>query len=141
MQGYAATINDRQDRIVQELNSRADWFEKYEYLIGLGKSLPIWPDESKTDRHAMKGCQSRVWIRAEMSDGVLHFSADSDSQITRGMIALLVSVLDGTSPSEAAGADLYFVEKTGLGRNLSPARANGLKTIINHMQGLAREHI
>jgi cysteine desulfuration protein SufE len=141
MQGYQATINDRQDRIIRELNGRDDWFDKYEYLIALGKDLPDSPDGLKTDRYAMQGCQSRVWMRAELQDAALHFTADSDSVITRGMIALVMAVLDGAGPDDVAAAELYFIEQTGLDRNLSPARANGLKTIVSHMQGLAKEYL
>jgi cysteine desulfuration protein SufE len=141
MQDRDATIHARQEDIIRELDSREDWFEKYEYLIARGKELPAAPAELKTDRHAMQGCQSRVWVGAERANGTIHFSADSDSAITRGMIALVLDVLDGLSPREVAEAELYFIERTGLDRNLSPARANGLKTIVSHMQGLARDCI
>jgi len=139
MQGHATTIDARQDRIIGEINGRDDWFDKYEYLIALGKDLPPSGEGLKTDRYALKGCQSKVWVRAEVRAGVLQFSADSDSVITRGMLALVLAVLNGASPREVAHAELYFIEHTGLDRNLSPARANGLKTIAVHMQGLAQD--
>ncbi len=132
------TMDARQERIIRELDARKDWLDKYEYLIALGKDLPPSPDTLKTDQHALKGCQSKVWVQAELREGVLHFAADSDSLITRGMIALVLAVLQGAPPEKAADADLYFIERTGLLKNLSPARANGLKTIAVHMQGLAR---
>lgn len=139
MQQQAATINDRQERIIEQLNSRGDWFDKYDYLIALGKEIPASPPQLKTDPYALKGCQSNVWLRAEVRDGVLQYRADSDSVITRGMIALLLAVLQGATPEQAAHAELYFLDRTGLDKNLSPARANGLKTIAVHMQGLARD--
>jgi cysteine desulfuration protein SufE len=141
MQGHVATIDDKQERIIAELNGRQDWFDKYDYLIGLGKDLPASTAELKTDQYALKGCQSSVWLRAEVRQGRLHFTADSDSLITRGMIALLLAVLEDATPAEAAGADLYFIDRTGLDQNLSPARANGLKTIAVQMQGLAQEYL
>jgi cysteine desulfuration protein SufE len=139
MQEQATTIDERQQRIIDELNGREDWFDKYEYLIALGKDFPPEEEGLKTDRYALKGCQSRVWVRAEVREGVLYFTADSDSMITRGMLALVLAVLQGTAPADAAYADLYFIERTGLAKNLSPARANGLNTIAAHMQGLAQD--
>ena len=139
MQGPRETVNDRQERLIDELNSRQDWLEKYEYLIALGKNLPSSEEQLKTDSYALKGCQSQVWVRAQLREGTIRFAADSDSVITRGMIALVLAVLDGIPPEDAAQADLYFIERTGLDRYLSPARANGLKTIAVHMQGLAQD--
>ncbi|MFP4355031.1 MAG: SufE family protein [Phycisphaerae bacterium] len=134
-------IDDRQDQAIEQLNRRKDWFDKYDYLIDLGRSLPEPDDELTTDHHAMKGCQSKVWIRADLRGRTLELTAFSDSLITRGMIVLVLDVLEGATPEQVVEADLYFIEQTGLDRNLSPARANGLKTIVNHIQGLAREHL
>jgi cysteine desulfuration protein SufE len=139
MQESTPTIDARQERIIAELERREDWFDKYEYLIARGKAHPTSGPELHCDPYALQGCQSNVWVRAEVRDGTIHYTADSDSMITRGMIALVLDVLQGVSPPQAARADLYFIERTGLDRNLSPARANGLKTIASQMQGLARD--
>ncbi len=135
------TIDAIQDEIIEEMSVLDDWMGKYEYLIGLGKRMSP-PDETlRSEKHAMKGCQARVWIRAELNDNRIHFSADSDSIITKGMLALLLRVLNNRSPEEIAGADLYFITKTGLSTNLSPARANGLALIVKQMRLCASVHV
>jgi cysteine desulfuration protein SufE len=133
------TMEDIQNEIIQEMSSRDDWMEKYEYLIGLGKKLKSQDDNLRTEDNAMQGCQSSVWIRAEDIDGRVHFSVDSDSVITKGMLSLLLRVLDKRPPKEIAGADLFFITETGLSTNLSPTRANGLALIVKQMKSHGTE--
>lgn len=111
-----------------------DWLDKYDYLISLADSLPAIDAAKRTDRYLIEGCQSRVWVSAELVDGKMHYTADSDAIITKGIIALLVRVMNGRTPSEAATIDLYFVDDIGLGENLSPTRSNGLRAMIQQMK-------
>lgn len=128
------TIDEIQDAIVEEMSRLGDWMDKYEYLIGLGKAMPSADAGIRNEHNAMPGCQSDVWIRAELRSGTVRFSADSDSLITKGMLSLLIRVLNERSPAEIAGADLYFIVKTGLSTNLSPSRANGLALMVKRMK-------
>ena len=98
-----------------------DWLDKYDYLISLADSLPVIDASKRTDRYIIEGCQSRVWVSAELVDGKMHYTADSDAIITKGIIALLIRVMDGRMPKEVADIDLYFIEAIGLGENLSAA--------------------
>jgi cysteine desulfuration protein SufE len=127
------TINESQDRIIEELLPLNDWFEKYEYLIGLGKALKPLAEEFKTDENLISGCQSKVWLKAEKKDNKICMAADSDTLITKGIIALLLRVFNDQSPDDIINCNLYFVEKIGLSRNLSPARANGVVSIIKQI--------
>ncbi len=111
-----------------------DWEGKYEHLIEMGKSLPKIAEAYKTDDRLIKGCQSRVWLRSELKDGKVYFTADSDAIITKGMVALMVRVLSGQSPAEIVKAPLGFVDKIGLKEHLSPTRANGLVNMIRQMK-------
>ena len=111
-----------------------DWLDKYDYLISLADSLPIIDESKRTERYLIDGCQSRVWVSAELVDGTMHYTADSDAIITKGIIALLVRVMNGRTPAEAAHLDLYFVDAIGLGENLSPTRSNGLRAMIQQMK-------
>ena len=111
-----------------------EWLDKYEYLIELGKSLKDYPESAKTEDRLIKGCQSRVWLDYSVENGKLIFNADSDAIITKGIIALLVRVMNGRTPEEAAHIDLYFVDAIGLGENLSPTRSNGLRAMIQQMK-------
>ena len=122
------TLKERQDELVEEFSMFEDWLDKYEYLIDLGKNL---------DDRLIKGCQSRVWLDAEMKDGVLVFRADSDAIITKGIISLLVSVYSGRSAGEIAADDFSFVDRLGLKENLSPTRANGLVSMIETIRNIA----
>lgn len=131
------TLKERQDELVEEFSMFEDWLDKYEYLIDLGKNLEAFPEELKTDDRLIKGCQSRVWLDAEMKDGVLVFRADSDAIITKGIISLLVSVYSGRSAGEIAADDFSFVDRLGLKENLSPTRANGLVSMIETIRNLA----
>lgn len=129
------TINEEQDRIVEEFSIFDEWLDRYNYLIELSSELPAIAPEHKTDQYVIKGCQSRVWVDARLSDdGKMYFTADSDAIITKGIIALLVRALDGHTPTEVRDADLYFIDKIGLAQNLSPTRANGLLAMIRQMK-------
>ena len=119
-----------QNEIISEMSVLEDWLATYEYLVHLGKALDVGDEGLRSDEHSISGCQSRVWIRTEIRGGRLRVFADSDAAITRGIIALLLRVLDGRSPSEIVGSELYFLDRTGLSQHLSPARGNGLRAIV-----------
>lgn len=108
--------------------------EKYEYIIQLGKEVPLIDEQYKTDEYIIKGCQSKVWLFPEIKDGKVYFTADSDAIITKGLVSLMVKVLSGHSAKEIVDADLYFVDKIGLKEHLSPTRANGLLSMIKQMK-------
>lgn len=128
------TINELQDGIIEDFEQLGEWMDKYEYIIQIGKELPPLSEEYKTDTHLIKGCQSRVWLHAEMKDELLYFSADSDALITKGLVALVISVLSGHTPKEIAESELYFVERIGLHSHLSPTRSNGLLSMLKQMK-------
>jgi len=128
------TINEIQNSIVHEMSDLNDWLDKYEYLINLGKKHEPLGNQYKTEENSLQGCQSQVWIRAKLEDNKIHFSGDSDSIITRGILSLLLRVFDNQSPDDIANADLYFIDEIGLSTNLSPSRANGLQTIIKQLK-------
>lgn len=128
------TINQIQDQIVEEFLIFDDWLDRYNYLIELARELPEISSEHRTERYLIAGCQSRVWVDASLSDGLIYYTADSDAIITKGIITLLIRVLDGHSPREILDADLYFIDRIGLGANLSPTRANGLLSMIRQMR-------
>ena len=123
-----------QDEIIDEFSVFDEWLDKYDYLIGLGNELAPMDPAHKTDNYAIKGCQSRVWIDARMEDGKVYFSADSDAIITKGIIALLIRMLNGRTPQEILDTDLYFIDRIGLRENLSPTRSNGLLAMIKQMR-------
>ncbi len=114
-----------------------DWLDKYNYLIDLGNALPEIDPAHRTESYAISGCQSRVWLDARMEDGKVYYSADSDAIITKGIISLLIKVLNGRTPAEILAADLYFIDRTGLRENLSPTRANGLNAMLKQMKMFA----
>ena len=128
------TLIEAENAIVEEFSMYEEWLDKYEYLIELGKSLTDYPDEAKTDDKLIKGCQSRVWLDYRVEDGKIIFNADSDAIITKGIISLLVRVMNGRTPQEAANIDLYFIDAIGLGENLSPTRSNGLRAMVAQMK-------
>ena len=128
------TIAEKQAALLEELQLFQDWQERYEYVIGLGKNLPPMPDGSKTDDKLIKGCQSQVWLDATNNDGAVHYLADSDSLITKGMIALFVRVLDREAPDSILTADMSFIDKTGLKEHLAPTRANALNLMATQMK-------
>ena len=124
--------------IMREMAGLADSLERYAYLIAQGDALPPADAELRSARHAIPGCQVSVWIRAELKEGRLHLSGDSDARINRGIVALLLRVLDGRPPSEIAAADLWFLDRTGLRAQLSPTRANGLAAMVQRIRVAAR---
>jgi len=128
------TIEERQQEIISEFQMFTDWMEKYEYIIELGKDLPLIDAQYKVDDNLIRGCQSRVWLHAEMADGKINFTADSDAIITKGLVALVVRVLSHATPAAIAEADLFFVKEIGLNEHLSPTRSNGLASMIKQMK-------
>ena len=128
------TINEIQDELIEDFAFFTDWMEKYEYIIQLGKEVPLIDEQYKTDEYIIKGCQSKVWLFPEIKDGKVYFTADSDAIITKGLVSLMVKVLSGHSAKEIVDADLYFVDKIGLKEHLSPTRANGLLSMIKQMK-------
>ena len=129
-----ATVQDVQQEIVDEFSAFDDWMDKYEYLIELGKSLPVIDDKNKQEDRLIKGCQSRVWLNTELRDGRLFFTADSDAIITKGIISLLIRVYNGRTPDEILAADNNFIDRIGLKENLSPTRANGLVSMMEQIR-------
>lgn len=123
-----------QEEIIEEFSVFDDWLDKYDYLIGLSDSLPAIAPEHRTGQYLIEGCQSRVWIDARTDGGRIFFTADSDAIITKGIIALLIRVLNGRTPQEVLYTDLYFIDAIGLTANLSPTRANGLAAMVRQMR-------
>ncbi|TRZ46451.1 SufE family protein [Robertkochia solimangrovi] len=128
------TIKEIQQDIVDEFSMFDDWMQRYEYMIELGKSLPLIDDAYKTDDNLIKGCQSKVWVHAELSDEKLLFTADSDAIITKGIIAILIRAFSGHKPQEIINADTAFIDEIGLKEHLSPTRANGLVNMIKQLK-------
>lgn len=128
------TINERQDEIKSDFEVMSNWEDKYEYIIQLGKDLPLIAEEYKTPENLIKGCQSRVWLHTELRDGKLFFTADSDAVITKGLVSLMVYVLSGHTPKEIATTDIYFINDIGLSSHLSPTRSNGLLSMLKQMK-------
>lgn len=131
------TINETQDCIIREFSALQDWFDKYEYLIHLGKIYQSPIENIKIESNALVGCQSQVWICGRIENNRIRFLADSDSMIIRGILSLLLRALDDQTPSEVVSADLYFLKEIGLSVNLSPSRANGLASIVRQMRKIA----
>lgn len=127
-------IKEIQDEIIDEFSMFDDWDERYQYVIDLGKSLPLIDDKYKDDDHIVKGCQSKVWLHAEEKDGKIVFTADSDAIITKGIIAILVRVFSGQTPAGILNADMGFIDEIGLKEHLSPTRANGLVSMIKQIK-------
>ncbi|MDC1030215.1 SufE family protein [Flavobacteriaceae bacterium] len=128
------TIKEIQDEIVEEFNLFEDWMQRYEYMIELGKSLPLIAPEFKTDDNIIKGCQSKVWVHAELKNDQLIFSADSDAIITKGIIAILIRAFSNQHPKDILDADTNFIDQIGLKEHLSPTRANGLVSMIKQIK-------
>mgnify|MGYP005848631557 CR=1 FL=1 len=133
------SINEKQQELLDELNLFQDWTERYEYVISLGKKLPPMDEDLHTADRLIKGCQSQVWLDSGASNGKMTYLADSDSVITKGMIALFVRVLDGEAPEDVLGADLSFIDQTGLKEHLAPTRANALTLMAAQMKKGALE--
>ncbi len=123
-----------QDEIIDEFSVYDSWLDKYEYLIELGNELEVINPTKKDNQHLIEGCQSRVWVDATLKEGNVYYSADSDAIITKGIIALLIRVLNGRTPQQILDTDLYFIERIGLRDNLSPTRANGLAAMLKQMK-------
>lgn len=128
------SIAEKQEKILDELAIFQDWQERYEYVISLGKSLPPMSEDTKSHETLIKGCQSQVWLEANLSDHRVRYVADSDSVITKGMIALFVRVLDNQTIDEILTADLSFIDRTGLKEHLAPTRANALNLMATQMK-------
>ena len=131
------TIYQAQQEVVDEFAMFSDWQDRYEHLIELGKELPLIAPEHKTADNLVRGCQSRVWLHAEPKNELVHFTADSDAMITKGIVALLVRVFNDRTPQEILGASTEFIDKIGLRTHLSPNRANGLSAMIDQMKRYA----
>ncbi len=133
------TLNETQDEIIEEFSGLDDWMDRYAYIIDLGNTLPEYPENEKTPANLIEGCQSRVWIDAKKEDnGVIHFQADSDALIVKGIVALLMRVVNDRKPSEIANADFYFIDKIGLSEHLSPTRSNGLVAMVKQIRNYAK---
>jgi cysteine desulfuration protein SufE len=128
------TITEKQNELLEELGFFQDWTERYEYVIGLGKKLAPMPDQTKDAEHLIKGCQSQVWLDAKIDGGRVRYLADSDSLITKGMIALFVRILDNQTPDAILTADMSFIDRTGLKEHLAPTRANALNLMATQMK-------
>lgn len=128
------TIQEKENNIIEEFGLFEDWMDKYNYLIELGQSLPIIDDKYRNESYLITGCQSRVWISAEMEDGIMILRADSDAVITKGVVSLLVNVLSGEKPEDIINCNLEFLNQIGLQEHLSPTRANGLLSMIKQIK-------
>ena len=128
------SIKDIQNEIIDEFSMFDDWMQRYEYMIDLGKSLPLIDDQYKTDDNIIKGCQSKVWVHAEMKDDKVEFTADSDAIITKGIIAILIRTFSNQHPKDIIEADTNFIDEIGLREHLSPTRANGLVSMIKQLK-------
>jgi cysteine desulfuration protein SufE len=129
-----SSIQERKDEIIDEFSMFDDWMQKYEYMIELGKTLPIIDEKYKVEENIIKGCQSKVWVYAEMDDDHVSYTADSDAIITKGIIAILIRVFSGQKPEDIINADTSFIDEIGLKEHLSPTRANGLVSMIKQMK-------
>ena len=130
-------IEQAQQDVVDEFALMSDWQDRYEHLIEMGKDLPLIGPEKKTEKNIVRGCQARVWLSAELKNGLVHFTADSDAMITKGLIALLVRVLNDRTPQEILSTPLTYIDTIGLREHLSPNRANGLSAMIDQMKRYA----
>lgn len=133
------TINEVQDEIISEFSELTDWMDRYAYIIDLGNTLPEYPESEKTPQNLIEGCQSRVWITAKKGENnQIDFQADSDAMIVKGIVSLLMKVLNHRTPDEIMGADLYFIDRIGLSSHLSPTRSNGLVAMVKQIRNYAR---
>ena len=131
------SIQEAEEKIIGEFSYFEDWMDKYNYIIELGKSLPLIDPQYKTDEYRIEGCQSNVWLQAEYRDNRLYFTADSDAIITKGIINLLIRVLSGQTPDDILSADLGYIDAIGLKNHLSPTRSNGLLAMIQQIKRFA----
>ena len=128
------SINQIQDEIIAEFSDFDDWMDRYQLLIDMGSEQEPLDEQYKTEQNLIDGCQSRVWLQADLIDGMVHFRAESDALIVKGIVALLVRVLSDHTPQEILDADLYFIERIGLREHLSPTRSNGLGAMLKQMK-------
>jgi cysteine desulfuration protein SufE len=136
----AESIQEREAEIIEEFEFFPEWMEKYEHLIELGKSLPLIDEQYKKDDNLIKGCQSRVWLHADRDEDKIRYSADSDAIITKGIIALMIRVLNEQKPEDIVKAELGFIDQIGLKEHLSPTRSNGLVSMVKQMKFYALAH-
>ena len=132
-----SNINQLQDEIIEEFSDMDDWMDRYAYIIDLGNSLETLDESQKTPDNLIDGCQSRLWLDAHYSDGVVTYRADSDAIIVKGIVAMLIRVLSGQKPQDIVDADLYFIDRIGLRDHLSPTRSNGLLSMLKQMRAYA----
>jgi cysteine desulfuration protein SufE len=133
----STTLTQAQQEIVEEFSMMSDWQDRYEHLIELGKELPLIAPEKKTEQNIVRGCQSRVWLDASHDQGMVHYTADSDAMITKGLISLLIRVLNDRKPEEIITTPITFIDQIGLREHLSPNRANGLSAMLDQMKRYA----
>jgi cysteine desulfuration protein SufE len=133
-------INTIQEQILQEFSTLNDWFDQYEHLISLGKKLKPLDEQLKSEENRISGCQSQVWLTEEKKDDKLIYSADSDSVLIKGMISLLLRVVNNQTPKDILTSELYFIKKIGLSSNLSPSRTNGILAILKQIKAHAKKH-
>ncbi len=131
------TITEKQDELIDTFSLFDEWTDKYEHIIQMGKDLPLIDPALKTDDRLIRGCQSRVWLQAELKDGKLYFTADSDAVITKGLVSMVVDVLSGQTPAAIAEADIYFIDAIGLRSHLSLTRSNGLLSMLKQIKAYA----
>jgi cysteine desulfuration protein SufE len=136
------TINEKQDEIIEEFDLFDDQLDKTQYIIDLGKKLPAMPESQKTDQNRIMGCQSKVWVDADLNDNRLYFHGDSEptAQISKGLVSLLIRVLSGEKPEDIAKADLYFIPRVGMGNLITSLRAGGLASMIERMKAFGRAY-
>ena len=128
------TINELQDEIIEEFSQFDDWMDKYALLIDLGNSLEVLDEKHKTPQNIIEGCQSRVWLNAEINDGIITYQGESDAILVKGIVSLLINVMSGHTPDEILNTELYFIDKIGLKEHLSPTRSNGLVAMVKQMK-------
>ena len=129
-----STVNEIQDEIIEEFSALEDWMDRYALIIDLGNTLEPLPESDKTPTNIIEGCQSRVWITASYEGGKVHFRGESDAIIVKGVVSLLLRVLDGQTPQDILDSDLYFIKEIGLSEHLSPTRSNGLVSMLRQMR-------
>lgn len=128
------TIKETEEKIISEFSNFEEWMDKYQYLVEMGKTLPLIDPQYRTENYLITGCQSQVWLHAAYNNGIITFTADSDAIITKGIVNLLIRVLSGHSPDEIIEAQLEFIDKIGLKEHLSPTRSNGLVSMVKQMK-------
>ena len=131
------SINEIQDEIIDEFSGLDDWMDRYQLLIDLGNEQAPLDEQYKTENNLIDGCQSRVWLQADYENGLIHFSAESDALIVKGIVSLLIRVLTDHTPKEILDAELYFIDEIGLKEHLSPTRSNGLLAMIKQIRSYA----